>query len=482
MRQRNTDMKSDPVSVSRRFLLMRTIRMGFCLSVFLLRLSLRALPRLGRGTALKRLLGEELAVLLEKMGATYIKLGQILSSRPDLLSKDVADPLARLQNDVAPFDTRGLAEILEQRLGRPLDEAFADFQWRPIAAASIAQVHRGLLHDGRQVAVKIRRPGLLAQVYGDLELLRLGAGLLGRLPGMGAVPMPELVADLSRCIRRQLHFRREADNLRRFHANFQDAAHITMPRLIEELCRDSVLTMEYLGDAKAVDDRAFSRQERRTAALAGLRALYKMIFLDGLIHADMHPGNVFLRPWGEVVLLDFGLVAELDTEDRRRFVDFFFALVNNEGEVCANIIYEMALRRPRGFDKGGFRAAISDIVARHSSLRSQDFEITGFVFELIDTQRHFGLRGSTDFIMTVLSMVVFDGICKQLYPDCDFQREARPYLITAKYTRISGTAAARTAGAQHQKGLDRHGFQDSRLTGPGEAGRARHPASQAAFG
>jgi ubiquinone biosynthesis protein len=430
-----------------------------------------------------RAFGESLARLCECLGPTFIKVGQILSSRPDLLPDGVGPPLLRLQDRIAPFEDASLecadlsalwsrverafrigtkavtshrtprrrplqshskypAEgfrgaqipgIIEAAFGRPLNELFDSFDLTPVASASIAQVHRARLKDGREVAVKIRRPGISRVVDNDIRILELISRALSRLPGMRAVPLVELVSDIQLPIRQQLDFHLEAANNRRFREAFARSEHIKFPELVDHLCTEDVLTMEYLDHLRRTDSPNLTADERKTAALAGLRALYRMIFIDGLIHADMHPGNVFIREFGEFVILDTGLVANLDEKDRRDFVDFFFGLVNNESRECARIILNNASYRAKNCDVAGFEAAMIELIARHSALKSHEFEVALFVYQLIEIQRRFRIRGSTKFMMTILSMVVFDGICKRLYPQCDFQKESRAFLITARY-------------------------------------------------
>lgn len=379
------------------------------------------------------LLGESVARLGEALGPTFIKAGQILSSRPDLLPAAVVAPLLRLQDGVAPFPSELIPRLLEEEFGRPFEELFAAFDPVPVASASIAQVHRARLKDGRDVAVKLRRPGICRTVENDLRLFDAVARTVSALPRMRTVPLAELVNDLGTPIRQQLDFRLEAANNRRMREQFAGAERVKLPELVEEFCTGGVLTMEYLDGLRRVDSADFTREERKAAALTGLRALYKMIFADGFVHADMHPGNVFVRGWGEFVILDLGLVAQLSDSDQRDFVDFFFALVNNRGEECARIVYDNATYRGRGCDRGAFEAAMIELIAEHSSLKSHEFEVARFVYQLIEVQRRFAIRGSTKFMMTILSMVVFDGICKQLYPECDFQGEARAFLIVARY-------------------------------------------------
>jgi ubiquinone biosynthesis protein len=380
-----------------------------------------------------RVFGESLARLCEGLGPTFIKVGQILSSRPDLLPDGVGPPLLRLQDQIAPFDGGQIPKIIEAAFGRSLDELFDSFDLAPVASASIAQVHRARLKDGREVAVKIRRPGISRVVNNDIRILELISKASSRLPGMRAVPLVDLVGDIQLPIRQQLDFHLEAANNRRFREAFARSEHIKIPELVDHLCTEDVLTMEYLDHLRRTDSPHLTVDERKTAALAGLRALYKMIFIDGLIHADMHPGNVFIREFGEFVILDTGLVANLDEKDRRDFVDFFFGLVNNESRECARIILGNASYRARNCDVAGFEAAMTELIARHSALKSHEFEVALFVYQLIDIQRRFRIRGSTKFMMTILSMVVFDGICKRLYPQCDFQKESRAFLITARY-------------------------------------------------
>jgi ubiquinone biosynthesis protein len=389
----------------------------------------------GRKDQCGSLLGERLASLCEALGPTFIKGGQILSSRPDLLSASVISPLFSLQDQLAPFSSALIPRMIELAFGRSIDELFASFELVPVASASIAQVHRARLWDGRDVAVKIRRPGISRCIANDLRVFGAIARVLSILPGMSTVPLAELVSEIGTPLRQQLDFKLEAANNRRFRKHLADLEYIKLPELVERLCTDNILTMEYLDETERVDSTQLSVPERKAAALAGLRALYKMIFVNGFIHADMHPGNVFVRKWGELVILDFGLVASLDAADQQDFVDFFFGLVNNEGKECARIIYKNAISRAGNCDFKAFEAAMVALIARHSALKSHEFEVTHFAYQLIETQRRFRIRGSTKFTMTILSMVVFDGICKTLYPECDFQKEARGFLITARYRR-----------------------------------------------
>jgi ubiquinone biosynthesis protein len=396
-------------------------------------LSARRRFRRGLREELLELLGASLVGLLQSLGPTFVKAGQILSSRPDLFPPELVRPLSRLQDSLPPIPAHQVPALVQAGLSRKLEDVFSAFDSHPIACGSIAQVHRARLLDDTEVAVKVRRPGVEHQIERDLRLLRGLGAAANALPGLRAMPVAELVEEIGGPILQQANFRREARSNQRFQASFSDVEHVWFPAVIESLCSDSVLTMEFAAQARKVTSAGLSDAERETAALAGLRALYRMIFVDGFIHADLHPGNVFVRRWGEVVIVDSGLTAELSALDQRDYVDFFFGLVNNRGDECARIIWDTAAYRPPHCDRKGFDAAVAGLIGEHSALRSQEFEITRFVYQLMEIQRRFRIRGSTRFIMTILAMVVYDGICKQLFPKCDFQREARGFLLTARY-------------------------------------------------
>ena len=389
----------------------------------------------GRGPQRDRLLGRFLADAFEDLGASYIKIGQILSSRPDVLSAELVASLERLQDQVAPMAPRLLPTVLEKSLGRPLSELFQSFDSTPVASASVAQVHRAVLHDGREIALKIRRPGIVTQVGRDLKLLSTLAHWAGRIPALRMIPFAELVGEVGEAVAQQLDFLREAENNRRLRSNLAGRGKVKIPVLLEELCSDSILAMEFVSDLVKIGRADLETQDREQGAVEGLRALYRMIFIDGFIHADMHPGNVFVRRWGQIVLLDLGLMAELDGQDRGDFTDFFYGMVTNNGLECARVIHDTATRLTPNFDRGAFDAAMEELIETHSQRSAEAFEVSAFVYQLFEIQRCHGVRGATDFTLTILSMAVYEGMVKQLHPTLDFQKEAVPFLITAKSRR-----------------------------------------------
>lgn len=383
---------------------------------------------------------EVAAALAEALGPAYVKAAQILGARPDLLGEDWIAAFARLQDRVAPCAVSAIRLEIARHLGAEWESMFAWFDDEPIGSGSIAQVHRARLVDGRDVALKVLRPGIRRRVTTDVALFTALARFVGRLPGMRTMPIADIVGEVTQPLVEQLDLVREAQSIRRMRASFAGVERIRIPATIDHLCHDGLLTTEYAPGLTKLTELGGSAADRAQLALAGLRALFRMIFQQGFVHADMHPGNLYARGTEELVLLDFGLMASLHEKDLRDFVDFFFGLANDNGAECARVIIENATWLSPRFDRAAFVATMRTVIARHASLCSRDFEVAGFVMELIATQRRHGVRGSTRFMTVVIAMVVYEGICKQLYPECDFQREARGFLITARSRLARGAA------------------------------------------
>jgi ubiquinone biosynthesis protein len=384
-----------------------------------------------RGRSGAHAMGRSLARLFQALGGAFVKVGQVLSSRADLLPGAVIEALEGLQDRMAPFDSRLIPGLLQEAFGRPVEEIFEWVDPAPVASASIATVHRARLVGGQTVALKLRRPGIVRKVLTDLTLLRMFGRLLSHVPGMKLIPVEDLVEEFCRAVAGQIDFNLEASNHRGIQRNLRTRPEIKIPVLIDDLCCESVLTMEYIEDLPKVQDLSLTSDERKSVALVSLQAVYQMIFVDGLVHADLHPGNIFFRRGPECVLLDMGLVARLDAGVRDAFTRFFMAMASNEGIECARIVYETAADRHPACDRAKFEQAMVSLVDEYSSKNAVEFEVVNFVIALFNVQRHFRLRGSADFTMTIMSLVVFEGIIKALCPTLDFQEEARRFFVSS---------------------------------------------------
>lgn len=385
------------------------------------------------GPDIPTLIGITSKKFCESVGATAIKIGQVASTRPDLFPPEVISAISRLQDQVKPVDPKKIEALIEKTFGRPLSEIFARFEHKPIASASIAQVHRAYLHSGETVAVKIRRPNLDKQIKYDLKILYAFSWLLGKLPPFRLIPLVALSREFGQAIERQMNFRLEAKYNKQFRHNFADNDLIRFPKLFESLCTGSIITMDFMSDLIKIDDLKKSSERRKSLATNSVQAFYKMMFEDGLIHSDLHPGNFFFTENDNLVILDTGLVTQLDETTKNNFMEFFFAMVTRNGKKCGQIICQSATYQRPDFDALKFTANIAKIVNHHADKNAEEFEVTSFAADLFAAQRHFGLIGGTDFTMTIVSLIVFEGIIKQVSPELDFQDEARRFILKTKY-------------------------------------------------
>jgi ubiquinone biosynthesis protein len=373
--------------------------------------------------------GQCLLDLFRHLGATFIKVGQIMSTRPDLVPEHITAALAHLQDDVGPFPFESVARTIAEDLGRPIEQIFAEFSPRPIASASVSQVHKARLHDGRIVAVKVRRPDVLEICSFDLAVMRKVAHLLGRIPSLAAMSPESTVDQFGRAVYAQLDFRVEARNNRRFRENFRDEPDVVFPELFEEYCSERILCMSHVDGIKILDARKGPSDPKRIARL-GLRALMKMIFVDGFVHADLHPGNIFVLENNRIAIVDLGLVGELDPPHRATFSRFFAAWAKRDGDTMAHLLYSVAINPVEGseaFER--FRVAVVDFMARTWGQRMSEVHPGKLLLDMLGLLRRHRIRMAPAFTIVNIAIAVTEGIGRQLDPDLDLMAEAITFFM-----------------------------------------------------
>ena len=311
---------------------------------------------------------EELAADLEKLGPTFIKLGQLLSTRADLLPAPYLEALARLQDHIEPFPFEEVDRIVSGELGVRISKAFADFDPVPLAAASLAQVHLAHMRDGRAVVVKVQRPNIREQIVEDLEALGQIAQFLDSHTELGKrYDFGNMLQGLRSSLLRELDFKLEANNLITFAENLREFDRIIIPAPVEAFCTSRILTMEYIPGKKITDLSPLRLMEIDGPGLARelFRAYLKQILLDGFVHADPHPGNVFLTDDDRIALLDLGMVARLLPGFRDNVLRLLLAIAEGRGEEAAEVTIRMGEPKPR-FDKTDFTKRIAEIVAENA--------------------------------------------------------------------------------------------------------------------
>lgn len=380
--------------------------------------------------------GERLSALLTSLGPSYIKVGQLLSTRRDLLPENVCAALGGLA-DATPPPRRARIERVLRHAYAGKKWPFTEFDWTPTATGSIATVHRAVILDGRQVAVKVRRPGIGRVMRRDFRLTALAMGAMQRLPGLRSMPFKVMHAQVGGAILRQLDFGAERAALGDLRANLREFDWIRIPAPLPQLCSEDVLVMEHMDGLARTAPEALSADARKAAARRVMSAVYEMLFVDGLVHCDLHPGNLYVHGDGSLVILDAGFVIKLSDPVRASFADFFINMTMGNGPLCAEIIVESAASIAAGCDLKGFRAGLAELVTEAKGARSREFNLAKFAGRLFDLQRRFGLYPVPEFAFPLLSLLVVEGIVQSLDPELDFQAEAMPVLRRRNMPRAS---------------------------------------------
>ncbi|HEX2659331.1 MAG TPA: AarF/UbiB family protein [Polyangia bacterium] len=376
--------------------------------------------------------GEVVLDSFRDLGVTFIKVGQIMSTRPDLLPDYITRALEHLQDDVGPFPSEQATRTIAEDFGRPASEIFAELAPVPIASASVSQVHKARLRDGRLVAIKVRRPKVIELCTFDLAVMRMAARVLEAIPALRSLSPLAAVDEFGRAIFAQLDFTVEADNNRRFRANFAGHPDVVFPTLVDELCSERVLTMTFVEGTKVLAVRGTRLDAKRIARL-GLQVIMKMIFEDGFVHADLHPGNIFITPEERIALIDLGLVGVLDDRNRKNFARFFAAWAKRDGDEMAHLMYAMSANAggpsdPEAFER--YRAAIIDFVGRYWGQRLGDVQMGKVLFDMLGILRRHRIRVNASFTIVNIAIAVTEGIGKQLDPSLDLMAEALPYFLS----------------------------------------------------
>ena len=353
---------------------------------------------------------EELATDLEKLGPTFIKLGQLLSTRADLLPAPYLEALSRLQDHIEPFPFEEVDRIVSGELGVRISKAFADFDSEPLAAASLAQVHRAHMRDGRAVVVKVQRPNIREQIVEDLETLHEIAQFLDAHTELGKrYEFENMLQGLRRSLLRELDFKLEANNLVTFAENLREFERIVIPDPVDGFCTSRVLTMEYIPGKKITELSPLRLMEIDGPGLARelFRAYLKQILLDGFVHADPHPGNVFLTDDDQIALIDLGMVARLLPGFRDNVLRLLLAISEGRGEEAAEVTIKMGEPKP-GFDRAEFSKRIAEIVAENADANLSRLNSGKVALEITKISADCWFRLPSEFTMVAKALLNLD--------------------------------------------------------------------------
>jgi predicted unusual protein kinase regulating ubiquinone biosynthesis (AarF/ABC1/UbiB family) len=363
---------------------------------------------------------------LEALGPTFIKVGQLLSTRADLLPPEYLAALARLQDNVAPFPYEQVEQILHEEIGVRLSKAFERFDTSPIAAASLGQVHRAVLRGGREVAVKVQRPNIREQVITDLAALDRVAALFDRFQVTRHVDATRVLEEFRRAILAELDYREEARNMLMLAHQLRDYERFVVPLPIEDYTTARVLTMDYIQGTKitAVSPVEWTEVDGQALAEDLFRAYLQQIMADGVFHADPHPGNVLLTPDHHIALIDVGMVGRLSAGAQEQLFKLLLALSEGRGDDAASVIIALGERRD-DFDEAQVRRAIVDMVSRHERAAIKDVNVGRVVLEMARCGSQHGLKMAPELALLGKTLLNLDEIGRVLDPEFDVNASMR---------------------------------------------------------
>jgi ubiquinone biosynthesis protein len=394
--------------------------------------------------------GVRLRKAFEDLGPLFVKLGQLLSTRRDLLPAEVADELAKLQDQVPPFSAAQSGELIEKCLGRSIDEMFLDFQVEPVASASIAQVHFAVIrhgvHAGKQVAVKVLRPGMRSVIEKDLALMKVGAKLIDRLSSDGKRLKPkEVVAEFDKYLHDELDLMREAANASQLRRNFSSSSGsghlLRVPEMYWDYCCTEVITMERMhgipiSQTERLADKGI---DLKKLARDGVEIFFTQVFRDGFFHADMHPGNIYVgdqgKSFGQYIALDFGIVGTLNDVDKQYLAQNFLAFFRQDYKRVAELHIQSGWA-PKSTRIDELESAVRVCIEPYFDKPLKDISLGNVLMRLFQTSRRFNVEIQPQLVLLQKTLLNVEGLGRQLDPELDLWKTAKPYLENWMHQQI----------------------------------------------
>jgi len=419
------------------------LRIDQYLEVGLHLISKKRTPREGPLTRPQRL-----RMALEELGPTYIKLGQVLSTRPDLIPVEFTEELSKLQDSVPPFSFADAEIIIQRELGAPASEVFDHIDIEPAASASIGQVHRARLKNGEEAAVKIQRPGIRAVIEVDLEIMLHLATLAERHVEELALHKPvTIVEEFARTLEKEIDFRIEAVNIDRIAQGFLDDPTVYIPAVFQEFSTAGILTTEYVEGIKIsnIDQLDAAGYDRRLLCSRGADIVLKQVFQHGFFHADPHPGNIFALPGNVICLLDFGMVGVVDRQTREMFVELVDSVVRRNESRTAQVLLQLTSWEQQP-DLRQLERELSDFMGRHLYRPLKDIEVGKLLHDLLEIATRFQLRLPPDIFLMLKAISTVEAVGRMLDPDFDMIAKAAPFIEQVLMGRFKPQRVAEDVG------------------------------------
>jgi ubiquinone biosynthesis protein len=395
--------------------------------------------------------GRHLREMLDELGPTFVKFGQLLSTRPDIVPPDIIAELRGLQDDVRQFPYSDVEKTVHEELGQPIERLFTEFEVEPLAAASIGQVHRATLPNGRHVIVKVQRPNAPRQIEADLSLMYQAARLVKeRIRALDFIDANEIVDEFARSIRQELDYRLEGRNADAFHKDFAGHPHVSVPRVYWTYTRSRVLTLEYLEGVQLadLDVEHWTLDQRRRLAYLVAETWMTMIFRNGFFHGDPHPANILILSPERIGLVDFGLAGKLTDDDMSKLTRLFIDAASENIELLPKRLSDLGVRYPKEREEQ-FIAELRELYYRYYGASLQEIDPIQVIREGFSLIYTMNLRLPTRFVMLDKAIATLGSVGIELYPDFNVFEVAKPYardLMLERFTPRRMASRARREG------------------------------------
>ncbi|MGB3211279.1 MAG: AarF/UbiB family protein [Desulforhopalus sp.] len=369
---------------------------------------------------------ERIRIVIEELGPTFIKFGQIMSLRPDLLPDELLTELEKLQDDVPAVESKDILPVIEQCLGKSITEVFSQFDVKPIAAASLSQVHKGILREnGTVVAVKVQRPNIIEDITSDLDILESISRFLDQqFDELQCYDLPKLVATVRRNLMQELDFTQELNNFT-IARSYAEQTDVYIPATYEKLSSKRLLVMEFFEGVKFKELSFETRQNREQIAIQGLQTIVQQILEDGFFHADPHPGNLLVSSDMSLCIIDWGMVGRLTERDRFMLIEMLTAVVDKNSEALSNIFLQLCHTRNKRTQRNALERDLLALLDRFSALPIADMDMGGLLRGLLALLRDNNLQLPTDMVIMIKSLVTAEGSARLVYPELNVVEELR---------------------------------------------------------
>lgn len=373
---------------------------------------------------------QKVVMMLQELGPTYVKLGQVLSTRPDLIPEDYIEELKKLQDNVAPFSFKEAKNQIEEDLGANTDQVFLSIEEKPLAAASIGQVHRAVLKNGQEVVVKVRRPGIDKIITADLEIMLNLARLVEKhIPEVRIYDPVGKIEEFADAMHKELDFTREGFNIDKFRQNFEGDETIYVPKVFWEATAQKVLTIEYIKGYKVteLDEITNNNLDRKQIAVNGAKAMMKQIFMHGFFHADPHPGNIIIRPDGKIVFIDFGIVGRIDKYTKNKLADLIIGIINKDTKKIIGVLLELS-QVEQELNISEIELDVEDLLDRYYGKDLKNIDMSKLLSEVFAIVAKYKIILPSNFTLLLKSLITIEGVGLELDPDFNIFETAKPFV------------------------------------------------------